>query len=140
MTAESTEPADSPVGHGSKRRLWPKAIAALLSASNFSKAAKLAGVSRETLGRWQHDPEFRAALDVARREIVSGAILRLQAATTDAVDALHRCLASRAPTVQLSAARTILEYALKAKELEDIEARLAALEQRANLADGRTRR
>ena len=37
-------------------------------------------------------------------------------------------MASSPPAVKLGAARTVLEMAIKAVELEDLEARLAALE------------
>ena len=109
MTTEATGSGDPRSGHGSKRRLWPKAIAALLAAKNIEQAAKVAGVSRETLFRWQTDEAFQAALEAARRDVVSTAITGLQTAIADAVEALRRNLAAVAPSVQVSAARALLE-------------------------------
>lgn len=137
MTAGTTGPGDStPHGHGNKRRLWEKAISALLAAPNVEQAAKLAGVSRETVYRWMREDAFQTALMEARREMRSTAIAELQAATAAAVGALRRNLAAGVPTVEVSAARAILEYGFRAKELEEFESRLAVLEDRAGLSAG----
>jgi transposase len=137
MTAGKTRPGDSPArGHGDKGRLQEKAIAALLAAPTVEHAAKLAGVSRDTVYRWMREDAFQTALQDARRELRSTAIAELQAATAAAVAALRRNLAAGVPTVEVSAARAILEYGFRAKELEEFETRLAVIEERARLNAG----
>ena len=55
---------------------------------------------------------------------------RLQGASLEAVDALREIQhAGESESARVSAARTILEQALKATDLEDVQQRLDALEQ-----------
>src|SRR5215831_10385526 len=76
-------------GHGQKlTRKQEAVIAALLTESTHTAAAAKAGVSKATLHRWLHLPEFQAAHRRVRRELVEAAIGRIQAATGQAVDTL----------------------------------------------------
>jgi hypothetical protein len=76
-------------GHGEKLTGKQEAlIAALLSEPTHAAAAKKAGVGEATVGRWLQLPAFRVAYRQARRELVEGAVGRLQAATGQAVDTL----------------------------------------------------
>ncbi len=117
-------------GHGDKSRFRERAIVALLSAPSVERAAKTAGMSRATLLRWMQDEGFKADLTAARRALVAEAISRLQTMLTDATRTLHVLLTCRAPTVRLGAARALVEFAFRAKDAEDFETRLDALEQR----------
>jgi len=66
-------------GHGQKfTRKHEALIAALLTEPTHAKAAAKAGVSKATITRWLRMPEFRAAYDRARREMVDMAIGRMQ--------------------------------------------------------------
>src|SRR5262245_15312154 len=47
-----------------------KCIEALLTSGNATEAAKVAGVARQTIYRWQQDPAFVAALRAAEAEAV----------------------------------------------------------------------
>jgi hypothetical protein len=76
-------------GHGQKwSRKQEQAVAALLTEATVQQAAAKAGVSHSTLKRWLSEPDFRAAYRWARRELVEGAVGRVQAATGLAVDTL----------------------------------------------------
>ena len=76
-------------GHGGKRdRKQEQGISALLSEATVEQAATKAGVGYATLRRWLKEPGFRAAYRQARRELVEGAVGRIQAATGQAVDTL----------------------------------------------------
>jgi hypothetical protein len=76
-------------GHGQKLTGKQEAlIAALLTEPTHAAAATKAGVSEATLHRWLRLPEFQAAYRQARRELVEGAVARIQAATGQAVDTL----------------------------------------------------
>jgi transposase len=131
MTTDATRSDDSPSpGHGDKSRLRERAIAALLSAPSLEQAAKKAGVSKATLHQWMKEAEFKAALRTARQEVLEAAVSRLQAVTNEAVNTLQRALTCAVPTVEVSAARAILEYSFRSQELEDLEARLTSLEER----------
>ena len=49
-------------------------ILALLSAPDQKTAAEQAGVSEPSLYRWLRDPEFRKALDAARKDFRTASI------------------------------------------------------------------
>lgn len=106
------------------------AIASLMSTPNVRQAAKDCSVTERTLYRWLRDPAFQAEYRAARRDATQQAIARVQQVSGAAVAVLAQLLANSTPAVKLGAARTILEFAVKAVELEDLAARLAALEER----------
>src|ERR671932_1069491 len=116
-------------------RLTPKQellIAALLSSPTIQDAAKTAGVSETSAHRWlRTDEGFTAAYLKARREAVGQAIARLQQLSSGAVAVLAQVASDKqAPaSARVAAASKILDTAIKAVELEDLEARIAALEQ-----------
>ena len=107
-----------------------RTIIALLSEPSIEAAAKTAEVSDVTIWRWMKTPEFRSKLRDARRAVVEGAIGRLQAAATEAVDTLRRNLTSGNPGVEVRAATAIIEQATKALTLFDLDERVAQLEAR----------
>lgn len=106
------------------------AVDALLAHGDQRQAARAAGVSDRTLRRWLHEPDFAAAvtdaqdaaLDAVTADLVraAGGAVALLAATVDNEDA--------ALGLRLQAARTLLDAALRWRELRGIEQRLAALE------------
>lgn len=117
-------------GHGSKRpQREEAALAALLTEPTIARAAEKASVSESTLLRWMAEPAFKTRLRAARREVVEAAIGRLQQATATAVEALERNLTCGIPPVEVGAARTILDQAIKAVELVDLTERIEQLEQ-----------
>ena len=100
-------------GHGQKLTSRQEAlIAALLTEPNYAAAATKAGVGKTTLYRWLHLPEFRAAYRRARRELVEGAIGRIQAATGQAVETLVAVArGARRDSDRVRAAVALLEHA-----------------------------
>jgi DNA-binding MurR/RpiR family transcriptional regulator len=122
-------------GHGSKRaQREDAAIAALLSEPTIAEAATKAGISESTLLRWLQEPGFKGRCRAARRSVVESAIGRLQQAASQAVDALVKNLTCGVPAVEVGAAKSVLDQALKAVELVDLAERIEALEQAAELA------
>lgn len=118
-------------GHGEKwSRKKDAAIVALVTEPTIADAAKKAGISHATLHRWLQIKDFKDAYREAKREAVSAAIARLQRTATEAVDALRDVMndAESPANARVSAARAILELAIKAIELEDLEARVEQLE------------
>ena len=118
-------------GHGEKLRHKQEcAIAALLVAPSVTAAAQQIGVNENTLLRWLKDAAFQTTYRDARRAVVQQAIVQVQRATGEAVETLRRVMHdAEAPAgAKVSAAKTILETAIKAVEVEDLEVRLAALE------------
>jgi transposase-like protein len=125
------------VGHGSKfGRKKEAAIAALLTQRNVEEAARAAGIGTQTLIRWLKLPEFQAAYREARRAAVSQSNARLQHASSAAVSTLLKIMVdANAPSAaRVRAADRVLDRAKQAIEIEDIEIRVSALEQAAELA------
>jgi len=119
-------------GNGGKLgRKQEEAIAALLSQRNIEEAARAAGVGTRTLIRWLKLPEFGVAYREARRAAFSQSIARLQQASSAAATTLLKIMLDvNAPaSTRVRAADSVLDHAKQAIELEDIEARVALLEE-----------
>jgi hypothetical protein len=129
------------LGHGAKfGRKKEEAIVALLSHRTLEEAARAVGVAPNTLLRWQQDAEFNKAYREARRVAFRQSVARLQQASSAAVSTLLKVMVDPAtpPATKVRAADSVLDHSAKAIELEDIEARVAALE--AATASGSQRR
>src|ERR1035437_408472 len=119
-------------GHGTQfGRKKEEAIAALLTQRNIEEAARATGVAPNTLLKWMKLPEFQTAYREARRAALSQAIARLQQGTSAAATTLLKLLIepNTPASVRARVADSIFNHAAKAIEIEDIEARVAALEQ-----------
>jgi hypothetical protein len=121
-------------GHGAKfGRKKEEAIVALLTQRNVEEAARAIGIDPKTLLRWLRIPEFQSAYRQARRDAFGQSIARLQQGTSAAATTLLKIMIDPAApaSVRVRAADSIFNHAAKAIEIEDIDARLAALEQAA---------
>lgn len=104
-------------------------VAGLAAGLTKTEVARQTNVSHTTINRWLKQEEFRQWVEDARAELVSRTIGRLVDATTGAVATLVELLGpGTPPAVRLGAARTILEMAVRYRESEELEKRLAALE------------
>ena len=110
-----------------------QAIANLLLKPTIAQAAEATGIAEVTLFRWLQDSAFAEAYRAARREAVSQAVSYLQGAAGEAVQTLREVMMdTEAPaSSRVTAARAVLETSLKAVELQDLEDRIAALEEAA---------
>ena len=107
-----------------------KAISALLSEGTIRKAAEVSGVPERTLYKWLKQAAFAAAYREARREATQAAIsLGQQYSSAVMRELLRLASGARSEAVRLGACRAVLEFAVKAVELEDLSVRLDALEQ-----------
>ena len=109
-----------------------KAIVSLLNCRTVSEAASQAGVNESTVWRWMREESFQDALQEAKQRIVTQAIIQLQQATGEAVGTLRGIMADgEAPaSARVTAAKAVLDMAVKAIKMEDLEARLMNLEQK----------
>jgi transposase-like protein len=110
-----------------------KALAALLSKPTIVSAARQVGVTERTLREWLRDSEFSALYRERRLAFLQETTAGMQRATSDALTALKSVMKStKAPAIaRVMAAVRVLEYAYKGAQFEDLEARIAAIEQRA---------
>ena len=118
-------------GHGEKfGRKMEAAVAALLTQRNMEEAARAAGISARTLMRWLKLPEFQAAYREARKAAYSQAVAKLQQGATAAATTLLKVMVDQSTpaSVKVRAAECVMTHSSKAIEIEDIEARVSALE------------
>ena len=118
-------------GHGAKfGRKKEEAIAALLSQRNIEDAARVVGIDAKTLLRWMKEPEFDAEYRNAKRAAYGQSIARLQQASSAAVTTLLKLMVDQnvPASTRARCADRVLGHTVKAIEVEDIQARLAALE------------
>lgn len=108
------------------------AISALLVSPTFNQAAECVGISEKTMHQWMRNEAFSKAVQDAQDKINQAAIRRMISSIGMVLDALERvfkdCCTPPAPKV--SAARTVLEQALRAYDLQHIDKRLIALERK----------
>ncbi len=112
-------------------RKQEEAIVALLSTRSVEEAAKACGTPPRTLYRWLNDPEFDRAYRAARRKTFGQATARLQHGASAAATTLLKVMLDQGTpaSTKVRAAECVLAHAAKAIEIEDIEARVTALEQ-----------
>jgi hypothetical protein len=121
-------------GHGAKLgRKMEEAVAAMLTQSSLEGAARASGVGTTTLLRWQKLPEFQKAYREAKRAAFGQSISRLQQASSAAVSTLLKIMVdpSAPASTRVRAADSVLDHSKQAIEIEDIDVRVAALEQAA---------
>jgi hypothetical protein len=129
---------------GSREKLGAKqeaAILALLSSRNVEEAVRVADVTQRTLYRWMKEPAFDQAYRAARRAAFAQSVGRLQQASSAAVSTLLKVMVDPGTpaSTKVRAADSVLAHTIKAMETDDIEVRVAALEQAAeeNKSGGR---
>jgi hypothetical protein len=120
-------------------KLTPKqeeAVLALLTNQGVDNAARTVGIAPRTLYRWMNEPLFDKAYRKARRDAFGQGTARLQQASGAAVSSVLKIMVDQhtPASTKLRAADLVLTHGAKAIEIEDIEARVAALEQAAEVA------
>src|SRR3954452_11647031 len=123
-------------------KLTPKqrrAVEALLATGEITAAAREAGVARETLQRWFHEPHFAQAVreaEAAAIDDLSRMLVRLgRSATTTLAKAMND---STVPwSTRVRAAEASLGRMLQLRELATLEARVTGLEQGVGLGEAR---
>ena len=113
-------------------RKHQEAIAALLETPTYREAAERVGVGQATLFRWMQLPEFQEAYRAAKHQVVTHAVTRVQSAAGEAVGVLRQIMldAEKPASSRVTAARTLLDVAIKALEMEELQARVEELEAR----------
>jgi hypothetical protein len=97
----------------------------------LDEAAEELNITPLTLRRWLHeDAELQQLYREARREVMAHALARMQRITANAVTRLESILDDTdvPAAAAVSAAKAVIEIALKAVTLEDLEQRLSHVE------------
>lgn len=101
----------------------------ILNSSSIEEACQKAGISRGAYYLWLKDDNFKAELKRQRKELINEGIDRLKCAVNKAVDRLIELVGSSKEEVSRLAANSIIIHALKSIELEEVEERLAKIEE-----------
>lgn len=115
----------------------PALIVALAAGATKQQAADQAGVSARTVARRWADPAFRQQVTETQRETVGQVAARLSVAGVLAASTLLRLLKADSESVQLGAAKSLIELGAKLREHQDLETRLTALEERLSQPEGK---
>ena len=111
------------------RRDIDEALAAELAAgASQTEAARRLGVSARTVRRRLEESSFQARVRALRAARVQQIADRLGGAATAAVATLERLLSAGSESVQLGAARALLDAALGWRQAGELEERIAAVE------------
>jgi hypothetical protein len=104
-------------------------IHALAVGVSVAAAAGHARLSKRTAYRRLEDPAFRARVDEARAEIVSGVVGRLSGIGVLAGDTLKDLLGDSSSSIRLGAARAALEFMFRGNEQDTLARQLRQLQQ-----------
>ena len=115
-----------------------RGIVALLAEPTIQKAALAVGVSDTTMHRWLELPAFGRAYRNARREGFRHAIALTQKYAAHAVQTLMKVMSdpTAGHSAKVSAAGLLLKFSRESIELDDLAARVEALEQSSAPAGG----
>ena len=107
-----------------------KTIPFIVSSPTYSEGIEKARLNRTTFYKWLKQPEFKAELNRQRREVTAEAFGILSQGLTKAVETLVGLLDHKDDRLKRLTAKDVIEYVLKRKEVEDLEERIRAIEQR----------
>lgn len=119
---------------GGSDELTPKQetfIEALLAGNTLQTAAKAAGIGERTGQRWHKQPHIQAAYKVAQKRLFEQALTGLMLKAEKAIETLDGAMTNAETySVRVRAAQIVLEQAIAIYKTEELEQRLAALEER----------
>ena len=107
-----------------------RVIAFLLDSPSTEEACRRAKVNKTTVYEWLKDEPFRRELKRQRDTITQHALDTLKSSIAKAVETLTKHLDSEHENISIRAAESIIEFAQKALEHEELEKRIEALEAR----------
>lgn len=119
-------------GHGEKRsRKEDVAILALITEPTIKGAAEKTGIGETTLWRWMQEKDFSEKYKEAKRQAITHATARLRQGMTVGIETLIEMAANKkTPSMaRVTAAKALVEYAMKAHEMEDLQDRIERLEE-----------
>ena len=116
-----------------------RVIPYLLVAPSIEEGCKLARISKAAVYEWLKDEVFRQELKRQRDEIIERALDSLKSNIAKAGETLVKHLDSERENISIRAAESIIEFAQKALEHEELERRIEALEARLSQQGGNYR-
>ena len=106
-----------------------RSIPYLVTCRTNEEARVKAGISRETLNRWLHNPDFQSTLRGQREAVAADALDRLKGSMLHATESLVALLDTDNEHLRRHVANDVLRIGLRIRELETFEDRITQLEQ-----------
>jgi hypothetical protein len=107
-----------------------KAIPHIVSSPTYTEGCKKAKINKTTLYKWLKESVFKAELDRQRDEVAAEAFGILSQGLTKAVETLVGLLDNKDDRLRRWAAKDVIDFIIRHKEIEDLDERLAVIEQR----------
>lgn len=130
MTLGCPDMSENVIQNGLSRN-QVRAISALLSYSRVEFAARSVGINPRTIYRWMQEPAFIRALRTAEGEVISDAVRVLISDLKANLEVMRavRDDPENSARVRLSAAQILDNSLLRWREMQNVEERLANLEE-----------
>src|SRR5262245_5402845 len=116
-------------GNGNLSGRQLRVIPYLLGAPSIEEGCKRAHVSKGAVYEWLKDDAFKSELRRQREQLTAIALDTLKAGIAKATVTLVNHLDSERESISIRAAESIIEFAQKALEHENLEKRIQALEE-----------
>jgi AcrR family transcriptional regulator len=116
--------------HGRLTDRQQRVIPFLLVSPSIEEACRRARINKTTVYEWLKDEAFRQELKHQRDAVIERALDSLKANLGKATETLVKHLESERENISIRAAESIIEFAHKALEHEELEQRIEALETR----------
>ncbi len=107
-----------------------RAIPFIVTSPTIIEGVTKAGVNPKTFYQWLKQPEFKAELDRQRNEIAAEAFGILSQGLTKAVETLVGLLNNKDDRLKRLTAKDIIDFIIRHKEVDDLEQRIEAIEQK----------
>lgn len=104
-------------------------IAALVAGNDIKTSAKAIGIAERTAHTWLKQSTFKKAYQEAKQAIFDETLEGLRECTTEAISTLKRNLTAEEPAVQVRAAHILLTQSIQVHKIEQLEQRIAELEE-----------
>jgi hypothetical protein len=106
------------------------AIPLFVGSRTYTEGCEKAGVNKTTFYKWLKEPAFKAEFDRQRNEIINEAFATLSQNLNKAVETLTGLMDTPDNRLKRLVCNDIIEHILQHREIEDINNRLTAIEQR----------
>lgn len=102
----------------------------LLTSPTYAEAARRANVSESTLLRLRKKPDFQEVINALKKEMFSETMQKAQSYSKEMLEVLRTIALDDKATdsSRVSAAKGILEMGIQLRNMEEIEAKILALE------------
>ena len=128
---------DIPSASVNLTRKQRRAIPLILAEKGIETGCRSAGIAKQTFYNWLKDETFRGEYQRQQSQLFDLAFDTVKRNVQDGADKLAGLLATSNPQLLRRVCRDVLDYALKMKEMTEVEARFDVLERTVAQRGGR---